>query len=418
MKILVQDTVKTPRDWITIDSGEWAGLPKLPDPSVDRLQGDDGVTEQRGHIFDVIIQGVHFRSADHYHFKPLANGGVQAITWKDDPKSVSGGEKWAEIRTFLPLAPDMSLGGAINTVQSRIIYAKPVSFNRLRKRGPIQNTELRPWSEFIPPPENETRHGLWVSDNLADLHTTTQTNYGWRDWADHLPPSERDVNGRLLSQRLQGRWAKARGTKTFFLYDAALTNTIHTVEGSSGFEMNATDLASPAVHQSAWSGADVSVFTHLWTTNSGVPNVADWPNGVYRCQIDVSSENRLDSYGFLTQGSHAGHFAVVDSGLTADQETWTQDEAAFTGTGIKLATNTIDPASGAAGDRFECLLAALGDSNGYGHHLEVSCDDSDSFADGPWTAPSGWTGKIIGVTNPAKISGIAVANIAKVNNVA
>lgn len=33
-------------------------------------------------------------------------------------------------------------------------------------------------------------------------------------------------------------------------------------------------------------------------------------------------------------------------------------------------------------------------------------------------AAAGWTGKIIGVTDPAKISGIAVANIAKVNNVA
>ena len=33
-------------------------------------------------------------------------------------------------------------------------------------------------------------------------------------------------------------------------------------------------------------------------------------------------------------------------------------------------------------------------------------------------AAAGWTGKSIGVTNPAKISGIAVANIAKVNNVA
>lgn len=33
-------------------------------------------------------------------------------------------------------------------------------------------------------------------------------------------------------------------------------------------------------------------------------------------------------------------------------------------------------------------------------------------------APSGWTGKINGVTNPSKINGIAVANITKVNGVA
>ena len=30
------------------------------------------------------------------------------------------------------------------------------------------------------------------------------------------------------------------------------------------------------------------------------------------------------------------------------------------------------------------------------------------------TAPSGWTGKICGVTNPSKICGVSVANISKV----
>lgn len=34
------------------------------------------------------------------------------------------------------------------------------------------------------------------------------------------------------------------------------------------------------------------------------------------------------------------------------------------------------------------------------------------------TAGPGWTGKISGVTNPAKIMGVAVANIAKVKGVA
>lgn len=33
-------------------------------------------------------------------------------------------------------------------------------------------------------------------------------------------------------------------------------------------------------------------------------------------------------------------------------------------------------------------------------------------------APPGWTGKISGVTNPAKVMGVEVANIAKVKGVA
>ncbi|GAI27798.1 unnamed protein product, partial [marine sediment metagenome] len=43
----------------------------------------------------------------------------------------------------------------------------------------------------------------------------------------------------------------------------------------------------------------------------------------------------------------------------------------------------------------------------------------DFFLVGYATAPAaGWTGKISGVTNPAKIMGVDVANIAKVKGVA
>ena len=33
------------------------------------------------------------------------------------------------------------------------------------------------------------------------------------------------------------------------------------------------------------------------------------------------------------------------------------------------------------------------------------------------TSSSGWTGKILGVTNPSKVNGLAVANITKINGI-
>ena len=34
-----------------------------------------------------------------------------------------------------------------------------------------------------------------------------------------------------------------------------------------------------------------------------------------------------------------------------------------------------------------------------------------------YVAAGGWTGKVMGVTNPSKINGISVANISKVNGI-
>lgn len=95
----------------------------------------------------------------------------------------------------------------------------------------------------------------------------------------------------------------------------------------------------------------------VWTSLSGVPNLADLPSGSYKAVFDVSQANSDLSYGVKTAGTVAGHFAVVDSGLTVDNQTATQAEALFTLTGVKTATVTWDPAAGSTGDRFEVVLA-------------------------------------------------------------
>lgn len=379
MKVLVQWANAAPSDYIEIDSTEWATLPRKPVPV-----GGETVDNTPGWLFDVMVQGISFAGADHYHVKDVAGGGVKVTAWWDDSEDQPPDQFKAEVWTLLPLAPDPRLGGAINTRQSRVIYAAPGMMARLNKN--VENTEFRPWSEFVPP--DHACHGIWVPDRNVPRHEDAQTPHGWREWTESLDPSELDSTGagppRVKGQRQQGRFAPAEGTKTFFLYDETLATGVHTTEHELRQEV--TDLALPVNVSGATSpGAALQVFT--WTTDSDEPNAADWPSGDYRCQIDVNLVMRVDSYGFLTLQGVAGHMARVNAGLTSDLETFEQTEAAFTGTGIKLATTgTIDPAAGATGDRWECILVLDATSESMAGSLRISVDNGDSFSDGPWAA--------------------------------
>ena len=367
MKVLVQQSLGAPRDYVQIDSSAWGSLPFKPVPL-----GGERVDNAGGWVFDLIVQGISFGGGDHYCVEDIADGGVRVTVWFDDPTDIVEADFWAEVWELLPLAPDARLGGAINTRQSRVVYAQPAAIAR-RSAIPIENTEYRPWSEFRPPAQ--ARHGIWLPQELLVDHEDIQTPHGWREWGE---------GGVVPSQRLLGRYAKPEGTITYFLHDTVLATGVHVVEHE--VEMEETDVAVP-VNLTGASNAGGGIQTHVWTTLSGSPNDADWPSGDYRCQIDVNQIMRVDSYGFRTLASVAGHFARVNTGLTADQETFEQIEAAFTGTGIKLATTgTINPASGSADDRAEWVLVADATSESMAGSVRVSCDDSDSFADGPWTA--------------------------------
>ncbi len=378
MKILVQQTLRIPQNYRQIDSSQWKDFPTKPLPV-----GGETIDEVEGWIFDLLIQGISFSGNDHYCVEDLANGGVRVTVWNDDPDDIPEEEFTARVWTLLPLAPDARLGGAINTQQSQIVFASPSKLERLREHGPVEHTTYRLWSEFHEPPAALVRHGIWLPPEALVEHQKEETPHGWREWGDHLDLSELDEQGFVRTQRSQGRYDKPRGTITYFLHDVTVSSGIH----AAGFEleMEETDVAVPTnVNPTVPQASDTLAF--MWSTLSGSPGVDDWPNGAYRCQIDVNQVMLVDGYGFLTRGGSAGHFARVDSGLTADQQSWTQDESAFTGTGIKLATHTIDPSSGASGDRFEALLAADNSDTMMDGNLRISHDDSDSFADGPWTA--------------------------------
>lgn len=372
MKNYIQWELANPQDWEEIDSVGWSNLPARPLPLPGELGGQDDL---KGWISQLNVQGVQFIGYDHYAIEDLGNGGCKVTVWRDDPPDA--GPKYAREITFLTLAPDDRFGGAYNARQNQVVYGDAEILAHYQALGPVENTIIRPLADFIPPPSTLTRHGIWLPDALHLAHEQIASRHGWREWTEGLPVEE-VVSGQLRVQRLLGRYNKPLGTKTYFQRSTDLLSGVHAATHED--ELAAT---AGAETESITLTGGQSVLGWVFTTLSGEPNVADWPSGNYRCQLDVSTAGADITFGLTTAGTQAGHFALVNSGLTADQESFDQGQPLFSGTGLKLATRTIDPAAGVAGDRFECLVAATRAAS-HGSQTLTLVFDADSFADGPW----------------------------------
>lgn len=394
MKICIHDTLKNPTDWREIDSSNWHLESARPLPV-----GGEVIDNQRGWYHKLCIQGIGL-TGDHHAVKHLPDGCV-VTSWSDDPEDDQDHPSWspadpkewwyrAHVIRFRKLAPNEKLGGAITPHTDRILYAGKRVLEEWIANSPngYQDMILKPWVEFIPPALDIIRHGIWVPDALQIEHEEKRSGQNWRAWGDHLDPSELDENGLVKSQYDQGRMSPPKGTITYFLRDTDQVSGVHVA--SSGMENVMNDTAgSSETEASATYSAGVDRLEFLWTTVGGAPNDGDWPNGLYECQTDCSAIDGDMSYGLLTLGGSSGHFANVDSGLTTDNETWQQTQGAFTVATLNLASNTIDPASGAAGDRFECLLAGARAAGCHGNQTFTMRYTADAFGRGPWTAPIG-----------------------------
>ena len=389
MKVCLQPTLATPGDRIEIDSADFAALPRRPVPV-----GGEVLDDRAGWYHEVCIQGIS-STGDHHAVRDIG-ADVELTSWTDDSADDAGHpdfdpteprDLWyhAQVIRFRPLVPDAALGGAINTAQTRIIYGGQRFLDDLAKRiGPIKGTELRPWVDFIPPPD--PIHGIWTPDELHDMHVARRAPIGWRDWGGHLDAAELDAEtGKVLPQYAQGRMSPPRGTLTQFLRDTTRASTVHTISGNLELAM----LSAAGAGESLESGsmaASSDILAYVWHSDTTFPNVADWPNGLYECQTDCSNLDTNVTYGLLTLGASIGHFANASAGLTADQETWQQSQGAFNSSGINLASQTFDPASSFLGDRFECLIAAARSAGCHGNRSMTLDFNSDAFARGPWVA--------------------------------
>jgi len=385
VKVFLQSTLDVPADWAEHDSTAWASLPKKAEP-----RGGETIDDVVGWCHGLNVQGVCFQ-ADHYHVRDIPDG-LRVTVWYDDP-TLAPKTRYARVWDILFSASDITLGGAINTRQSEIIYAESVKFAQLNASGPVENSVLREWSLFIPPTSN-IMHGKEVDDSLHERHLVVRSIHGWREWTEGLDPSEIE-NEKVKQQRSQGRFSPAKGTRTYFQRNADEDTDVHTAPHELALETSTTSVTEVQVSLVQ----EETKLGFVFTTLSVEPNTLAWPTGDYRCQLDCATAGTNIVYGLLQVNAGAsGHFSRVNAGLTSDLETKTQSEGQFSGTGLKLATTgSVSWTSGAAADRFECAIAAKNTNTMHGTEtLGLDVNTTDSFADGPW---------VVGVLGP-----VAAAN--------
>jgi hypothetical protein len=160
----------------------------------------------------------------------------------------------------------------------------------------------------------------------------------------------------------------------------ALASGVHVAATEQQLDTGTGTVATNSVAE----GAGSAGLHSLWTSAADVPNLAAWPSGTYSGQLNVSTAGANITYGFSVVDATfgIGHIGAVDSGLTADQRTVVQSEAAFTGTGLKSFSASWSPAAGSATDRLECLLAVK-NSGTMSQTLAVSINDGTSYLDFP-----------------------------------
>ena len=165
------------------------------------------------------------------------------------------------------------------------------------------------------------------------------------------------------------------------------TNEADTAHGNINQQL-AASIVNDATSADLASGnyaTNVSMSEFSFCTQSGEPNFADWPEGLYECFLDVSAAGSGLTYGLLNINS-LGHFGRVNDARDTEVEAHEQDETAFSGTGLKVATYSGPWGGATASDRFECLVAISRDGVNHGNQtLTLTVNNSGSSrATGAW----------------------------------
>lgn len=188
MRVLVQWTKANPEDWVELDIRDtpqlrraWERLSSKPEP-----QGGEAIDNNPGWIFDINVQGVLFAGHDHYSVGLITSPefGIRVTVWNDDPEDYPPGERYAQVFEFFEPAPDPRYGGQVNTRQRLTVYDERIPSPWEGTKTSMGPVTVRPWSEFVPPSNALTRHGIWVDDSLLDQHKAVRSSRGWRDWVN------------------------------------------------------------------------------------------------------------------------------------------------------------------------------------------------------------------------------------------
>jgi hypothetical protein len=242
--------------------------------------------------------------------------------------------------------------------------------------------KFKDWIDFDPR-RRFPRNGLWLTDAEFSDYQAQQEIRGWREWTDGLDPSLIGPDGKLVDQRALGRYERPKGTRTYYHNSTDLVG-VHGL-GTRDNELGLSPAGQVLETNAVSTGGELCFAA---STPSNEPNSAAWPtSGVYRYQIDATVAGADLTFGLLTQGSGAGHFARVASDLSLDLQTIVQDQAAFSLAGLHIASIT-NPSwtAGSAGDRFEVLVASVRTTGHGNQDLSLQLGEADDFADGPWAA--------------------------------
>lgn len=362
MQVLFQPTQADPENWRAIDSRDWSSLPPMV-------------------CHGLNVQGLVCDGADHYALRNLPGGGVKVFLWYDDPEDWPPSMRWARVVTIQPLGPDARLGGAINTNHRHVLYAEwGIRSVLQRAYGKNPHVTIADWADFVPP-QAKTFDGQWVTDAHHEAHRKKRDIRGWREWTDGLAEEEIE-DGKVRLQRVNVRYVPPKGTRTYY-HNPAAGPDIHSAINPNSFGLT----PSGATNETATCNQNgQTAFSAVTPANE--PSSAAWPTtGVYRYKIDCTAIGADLAYGLLNQGSGVGHFGRVNAGATADLQTIAQDQAAFTSSGLNIASIT-NPAwsSGSAGDRFEIVISGFRTVGHGNQDMTLQLGEFDDFADGPWRA--------------------------------
>lgn len=394
-KVLVQWTQAAAPGWETWHAKRFKLSTKKEKPG---NRGSAAIDNQAGHIFAINVQGVVFAGYDHYAVEHInTTRSVRVTAWNDDPEDYAPEEMHATVWDFLPVR---MTGGRLDTRQRRLMFTDESDEVRNESCTGDPSCALHRFSEFEAPAAELTRHGVWVSDELALRHEAAQKSRGWKEWA-----LRRDI----AQMKYRGiRLAAYSGSPYTYLSTPGATG-VHAPASGPPFS-NYCEQQMGTSPESALScsctgiGQNEADICQIYTTSAGEPGVADWESGNYTCSNNVLTAPSQITYGVKAQGSASGHMARVDSGLTTDQTTIV-GTTNFTGTGLKTETVNTDPSNCADTTcRFECAWAVVRDSSHGNATLEFEVDITgagpDNIGDGAWTPPTPTRSRVVDVTGP------------------
>lgn len=171
MRIYLQWAKADPEDWFAVDVSRIAQVRNLPRKGVPTATSV--LDNTAGWLCGLNCQGIDFSGWDHTAIEVVGEG-LRITGWQDDSDDWPVGTRHAVEWTLMPPAPDPAIGGRLNTVQSRRVWAEQDVAHYF--------PSVLPWPEFVPPASNLTVHGIWLTDQKFAEHVQLRTEHGWREW--------------------------------------------------------------------------------------------------------------------------------------------------------------------------------------------------------------------------------------------